>query len=293
MLNYFQQTLVVDKENSEIFSNTAVPFESSHLSMTKFCGPHDRKYRYVFDALTGFIYTSKFLEAARSGDSEKLENFLLLGADIKTRNRFGQTALHLAAKRGREEAAKFLLREGVDSSSKDKKGRTALHLAVEKKQSGIVCLLLQRGADIDVRNNEDKSPLQLAEDLKLENIIHMLKNQPRIEGPFIQKSKSKSRILKPELPRSQEALEACRKFHATVANFSITGGREFRSLKKPSIHDLLYDPLSDFDNGKQTTEPSFRWYHLPANNVKLSSTEFFKFTNYERKLAWVQVGFCF
>ena len=53
-------------------------------------------------------------DAAIGGDSRAIQRLLTEGVDIDCRDRFGQTALMLAALHGRDEAVCVLLESGVE-----------------------------------------------------------------------------------------------------------------------------------------------------------------------------------
>jgi hypothetical protein len=86
-----------------------------------------------------------------------------------------------------------------------------------------------------------------------------------------------SQPLKRSESLSPEEREACHAFHATVIDFYSLMGKSFHA--KPAsltVFDLLYGKgikgtklhsAGSLDHAK----PSFRWYHLPANNVYAQS----------------------
>ena len=69
------------------------------------------------------------------GDQEIVARLLSLNADVKLRDNFGKTPLHIAAETGNVPMATLLIEGGaaqVDAA--DVKGRTPLFVAVENKQ---------------------------------------------------------------------------------------------------------------------------------------------------------------
>jgi len=59
-------------------------------------------------------------------------------------------------------AARVLLEHGASVHTRNKNGQTPLHLASLHRFSGIVALLLMFGAEVDVRDNDNMTPLLLA-----------------------------------------------------------------------------------------------------------------------------------
>ena len=68
--------------------------------------------------------------AAISGDMPALEAQLAAGADVDAKDRFGQTALMLAAHHGSLDAVKALLRHEANPDVTAKYGLSALMLAI-------------------------------------------------------------------------------------------------------------------------------------------------------------------
>ena len=72
---------------------------------------------------------ASFLRAARSGNLEKVLEFLKGATNINTCNANGLNALHLAAKEGHVTVVRELLSRGANIDAATKKGNTALHIA--------------------------------------------------------------------------------------------------------------------------------------------------------------------
>ena len=66
------------------------------------------------------------LAAASSGDTSRIAQLVREGEDVDLQNRWGQTALHVAARRGRYDAAALLLLHGASHSIVDAKGHAPL-----------------------------------------------------------------------------------------------------------------------------------------------------------------------
>ena len=100
------------------------------------------------------------------------------GADLKSTNRFGGTALIPAAERGHVETVRELIKAGVAVDHVNNLGWTALLEAVILGDGGrrhveIVRLLVEAGAKVDLADAEGVTPLQ-----------HARKGVTRISSPF-------------------------------------------------------------------------------------------------------------
>ncbi|MBX7223392.1 MAG: ankyrin repeat domain-containing protein [Blastocatellia bacterium] len=94
--------------------------------------------------------SNALLEAAKKGDLPLVQLLLENGADIKSTDSLGQTALHLATPLGRLELVKLLLDKGADANAKTKSGWTVLLGIAEMGPSPeLVQLLLDRGANVN------------------------------------------------------------------------------------------------------------------------------------------------
>ncbi|OCT99880.1 hypothetical protein XELAEV_18005665mg [Xenopus laevis] len=105
---------------------------------------------------------ASFLRAARSGNLDKVVEYLKGGVDINTCNQNGLNALHLAAKEGHIDLVQELLerRSAVDSATK--KGNTALHIASLAGQADVVKILVKQGANINAQSQNGFTPLYMA-----------------------------------------------------------------------------------------------------------------------------------
>jgi ankyrin repeat protein len=150
--------------------------------------------------------------AAKKGELEKgaVRSLVLTGTGINSKNRFGETHLHLAAAKGHLEIAEFLVGSGADKEAKNNKNQTPLHLAAERHHwvivkflvesgahkeakdekgwtplhhsisiygnTGMVEFLVKSGADITAKNNKGQTPFQLAQKYGREEASDYLRN---------------------------------------------------------------------------------------------------------------------
>ncbi len=87
------------------------------------------------------------VQAAESGDTERLEALLGEGADVNAKAGGGQTALMRAASGGHRAAVELLLDWGAEVNAQKNDGFTALMLAAFFGHAEVVDVLLARGAD--------------------------------------------------------------------------------------------------------------------------------------------------
>ena len=86
------------------------------------------------------------IEAAKKGDTEKVQALLAQGADVNAKDKGGFTALMDAAWEGHTDTVQALLAHGADVNAKDNNGDTALMMAKEKGHKEIVHILKEAGA---------------------------------------------------------------------------------------------------------------------------------------------------
>ncbi|XP_057336017.1 ankyrin-2-like [Microplitis mediator] len=118
--------------------------------------------------------TTAFLRAARSGNLEKVVEYLDLNLDINTSNSNGLNALHLASKDGHVEIVTELLKRGAKVDSATKKGNTALHIASLAGQVEVVNILLQYGAAVNTQSQNGFTPLYMAAQENHDQVVKLL-----------------------------------------------------------------------------------------------------------------------
>ena len=93
------------------------------------------------------------------------ELLLAKGADVRVRDKNGQTPLHAAAIFGEEAHLCVLLdRGGAEIDARDTVGRTPLHLAVDLGRVEATTFLVSRGADVSLRDRAGRTPRDYVRD---------------------------------------------------------------------------------------------------------------------------------
>ncbi|XP_023314214.1 ankyrin-3-like [Trichogramma pretiosum] len=89
--------------------------------------------------------------------------------EVDSRDRWGQTPLHLAAANGLKTATKVLLKNGADSNATDSNGSTPLHLICTSKHNDDLAKIFfaindekQQPIKVNARDNSGNTPLHLA-----------------------------------------------------------------------------------------------------------------------------------
>lgn len=92
-------------------------------------------------------------EATRRGDIAVLKLLLKAGADPESANADGETSLMRVARTGNVEAARLLVKAGVKVDAREKwGGQTALIWAAAQNQPAMVQFLASKGADVNARS---------------------------------------------------------------------------------------------------------------------------------------------
>nr|WP_295904474.1 ankyrin repeat domain-containing protein [uncultured Bdellovibrio sp.] len=102
------------------------------------------------------------------------------GADLKSTNRYGGTALIPAAEKGHLETVKILLKTKVDANHINRLGWTALLEAIILSDGGethqkIIQELVKAGVDVNIADKEGVTPLQHAQKRNYTKIVEILK----------------------------------------------------------------------------------------------------------------------
>ena len=104
----------------------------------------------------------QLVRAAERGDSPAALNLLRAGADPRSRDVDGTTALHWAAHVGDAVLAKALIRAGADVQSQNDYGATPMSAAAEVGSAAVLTELLKAGADVESPNAAGQTALMVA-----------------------------------------------------------------------------------------------------------------------------------
>ncbi|MDA1325965.1 MAG: ankyrin repeat domain-containing protein [Proteobacteria bacterium] len=127
----------------------------------------DEERNSVADLLKQFVTTEqkaadqrrelnrKLLAAAAEGSVHTLRQLIDQGADLKTHDSHGKSALHLAVKSGKAAAVEFLLSKGMDPNLKQGEAASPLATAITAGHTEVVRRLIAAGADVHSMQNSN------------------------------------------------------------------------------------------------------------------------------------------
>ncbi len=112
----------------------------------------------------GHLIGNGLMIGAWEGNLALMELFYLRGADLNRTNRFGETALMLAAWKNRQDAVRWLLERGAQPNrgNGDERRWTALHYAAFGGHGELVETLLGSGADVNARSTNGSTVVMMA-----------------------------------------------------------------------------------------------------------------------------------
>ena len=93
---------------------------------------------------------------------EEIKELLKKGADVNASDKYGDTALMVAATLGKLDIVKCLVELGADLEAQDKNGRTALMKAARDGYLEVVEYLVQNGADLEAKDKYGRTALNTA-----------------------------------------------------------------------------------------------------------------------------------
>jgi len=113
-------------------------------------------------------------EAAEGGDREKVRQILSWGkVEVNSQDKYGNTALILAAMNGRNEICGMILSKGCNVDIQDKDGNTALMIACRENLTDSVRVLLCQNADFSIRNNDGRTAINFAKNSDIHKLFEI------------------------------------------------------------------------------------------------------------------------
>ena len=129
-----------------------------------------------------FDRNKKLVEAADSGDNERVTRLLQEGADITSRNSDRDTGLHLSTRGGYKDVLLTFIAHKVDLNIRGAAQMTALMIASTINQPEIIGELLAHGADDQIQDYQGRDALKCAENENSQDAVKVLKS--RKEDPY-------------------------------------------------------------------------------------------------------------
>lgn len=86
------------------------------------------------------------------------------------------TILHYCVEKGAYDFVDALVYNGADPNTKNKDGETPVHLAAKNDMADIMELLLEFGGDVALKNNHQRTALNLATTLKAKKVLKVIEN---------------------------------------------------------------------------------------------------------------------
>ncbi|KAF6040293.1 TNKS2 [Bugula neritina] len=215
--------------------------------------------------LSGEYKKDELLEAARSGNEEKLMSLLTpLNVNCHASDGRKSTPLHLAAGYNRTRIVQLLLQQGADVHAKDKGGLVPLHNACSYGHFEVTEMLLKAGANVNTMDLWQFTPLHEASSKYRVEVCSLLLAHGA--DPTLPNCHNKAAVdvaqrdLQERLHyefKGHQVLEAARQADSQKLKRSISGDNSsLLSFKHPFTGDtaLHCAVLSPFPKKKQVTE---------------------------------------
>ena len=126
--------------------------------------------------------------AVSRGDVQTARTLLAQGTEVDSRDRFGQTALMLAAHAGHREMVELLIAHRANLNVTAKFGLSALMLAIVAGHTEIAILLARAGTDLSLRGSgapgfAGKTAYDLAAERGMQDLTKILMPKPDPSTP--------------------------------------------------------------------------------------------------------------
>ena len=123
-------------------------------------------------------------EACSYGSLEIVKYLVDKKADVNPQDDEGDTPLTNACSYGSLEIVTYLVDNGADVNSKNIYGNTPLHNSIQKNSLQLVKYLVDQKADVNAKNKDNKTPLDLARQKGHNEIVDFFTNIKRGGGKF-------------------------------------------------------------------------------------------------------------
>ncbi|GAB3050809.1 ankyrin repeat domain-containing protein [Acinetobacter apis] len=118
-----------------------------------------------------------YFDAARTGNTKMLNEFIQAGYNLNSQDEKGYTALILAAYHGHKAMVDQLLKAGANACVQDKTGNTALMGAIFKGELKIAKTLMQTECSPDQKNNAGQTASMYAALFQRKEVLDSLVKQ--------------------------------------------------------------------------------------------------------------------
>jgi protein phosphatase 1 regulatory subunit 16A len=138
------------------------------------------EFHCVYMSVAGF--TDDVLEYIRVSVPKNmladLKDSLKQGRSLNVQDKYGATALHVAAANGYTDVLNFILsQDNTNLDVQDTEGWTPFHAAVCWEQQEAMRLLAEKGASMDTKNLHGETPYAIADEPEIREYILQLKSE--------------------------------------------------------------------------------------------------------------------
>ena len=129
--------------------------EAASISMQRPSTPVHRKRNAAHTSNSNRQSTNQdIFSLARHARVSEVEDLLLRGIPITSRDENGNSILSIGCQNGSKRIAKLALRFGADINERNDAGNTPLHYCSLYQKTSLLQYLISKGADTSIRNNE-------------------------------------------------------------------------------------------------------------------------------------------
>lgn len=110
----------------------------------------------------GFSKNEKLFKAIENKNLDTIKFLISKGADVNTKDKYGDTPLHDSSNSGHLMISTFLIEKGADININNKNGETPLHKSAYHGHFEVAELLINKGANINAVDIANLTPLNFA-----------------------------------------------------------------------------------------------------------------------------------